>query len=55
MLVPHNTNPTGVRFPPEIKDFFKDMARRHGRSFNSEIIQTLKEKMDKENSGDVQK
>lgn len=34
-----------MRFPDEIKEFFVNEAAENGRSFNSEIMQALKEVM----------
>lgn len=46
MKVPRGTMPTGIRFIPEIKSFYMEEAVKNGRSFNSEIMQALKNEME---------
>jgi hypothetical protein len=46
MQVSKAIKPIGVRFIPDVKDFFKSEAACRGRSFNSEIMQVLKDEMD---------
>ena len=46
MQVSKAIKPTGVRFIPDVKDFFKSEAMCGGRSFNSEIMQALKNEME---------
>lgn len=46
MQVSKAIKPTGVRFIPDVKDFFKSEAMCGGRSFNSEIMQILKDEME---------
>lgn len=36
-------SPYGVRMPAELKDKLQDMAKRNGRSLNSEIVRILDE------------
>ena len=37
--------PYGVRMPADLKDKLQDMAKRNGRSLNSEIVRILEEYM----------
>lgn len=55
MKVPRGTAPTGIRFAPEIKDFYLTQAAKNGRSLNSEIMQALKEAMSARIETDKQK
>ncbi|WP_368765586.1 Arc family DNA-binding protein [Klebsiella oxytoca] len=34
-------SPTGIRFPDEIKRLLKEVAKREGRSVNSEVIKRI--------------
>lgn len=45
MKVSREVTPKTMRFPDEIKEFFVNEAAENGRSFNSEIMQALKEVM----------
>ncbi|WP_414736286.1 Arc family DNA-binding protein [Klebsiella aerogenes] len=33
--------PTGIRFPDDIKRLLKEVARRDGRSMNSEVVKRI--------------
>ena len=46
MIVARDIKPKTMRFPKDIQDFFLQEAVENGRSFNSEVMQALKEKMD---------
>ena len=46
MLVSRDTKPTSLRFVSDIKKFFKEEANSSGRSFNSEVMQALKNEME---------
>ena len=46
MIEQKHIPPTGVRMPPEMKEFFKEEAKQHDRSFNSEIVNILKQVME---------
>lgn len=35
--------PITIRFPQEIKDEIQEIAQKEGRSFNSQIVQVIKE------------
>ncbi|MDD2341419.1 MAG: Arc family DNA-binding protein [Tolumonas sp.] len=46
MQVSRDTRPTSLRFVSDIRNFFKEEANSCGRSFNSEIMQALKNEME---------
>lgn len=50
MIVARDIKPKTMRFPKDIQDFFLQEAAENGRSFNSEVMQALKEKMDERKS-----
>ena len=36
-----NIPPTGIRFPVELKEILKNVAKQEGRSFNSEVLKRI--------------
>lgn len=46
MIVSRDVKPKTVRFPKDIEDFFIQEAFDEGRSFNSEVMQALKNEME---------
>lgn len=49
--------PINTRYPQEVRDVLKDLAKLHGRSFNGEVIWALREYIKREEvrSKDVKK